>query len=89
MSRPKSKPTEGWAKLLQAEVARRGTAWTDAHKDFAQLSEMRKAAGLPHGRTATQSWIGEEKKAGRVTQVDGFSPNASGKLVRVTKYLVK
>lgn len=89
MSRPKSKPTEGWAKLLQAEVARRGTAWTDEHKSVAEIQEMRKAAGLAHGISTTQRWIGAEKKAGRIEQVDGHSPNASGKLARVTKYLVK
>jgi len=89
MSRPKSKPTDGWAKLLQAEIARRGTRWTDEHKSFEQVQEMRKAAGLSHGDSTTQRWLQAEKKAGRIEQVDGRSPNTHGKLVRVTKYLVK
>jgi hypothetical protein len=89
MSQPKSKPTDGWAKLLQAEIARRGTRWTDEHKDFTEIQAMRKAAGLAHGLSSTQRWIGDAKKAGRIEQVDGRSPNTHGKLVRVTKYLVK
>lgn len=88
MSRPKSKPTEGWAKLLQAEIARRGTAWTEEHKSLEELCAMRKRAGLPSSKKPTQTWVRGEIQAGRIERVEGLSVRA-GKLVRASRYLVK
>jgi len=87
MSRPKSKATEGWAALLQAEVKKRGTVWTPEHKTLKELQALCKSVGLPCGGSAVRSWVRAQVKAGTIKAVRGTRLNPKGKLTVDVRYL--
>lgn len=87
MSRPKSKPTDGWASLLQAEVQKRGTQWGPQHLTFKSVQAMLKKAGLPSGSSYTYRWLRDQQAKGFVKSTTGLSAS-NGRLVRDTRYEV-
>lgn len=78
----KSKPTDQWAALLETEL-RSESVFTEHHRSFEQLVELRKLAGLPYGRNSTHNWIADlvAKKKIRLDR------GTDGKRKNVGKYI--
>ncbi len=56
MRLPKSKPTDPWMTVLEAEL-NRPSSFTEHHRTVKQLQELRRLAGLSWGAQATYRWL--------------------------------
>lgn len=77
MPLPKSKPTDQWAALLESEL-RAESVFTEHHRSFEQLRELRRLAGLPAGLNSTHNWIAslvKQKKIRHDRGTDGTRKN--------------
>jgi len=83
MPLPKSNATNPWIKILEAEGKK--TVFTEHHRSFEQLQELRKLAGLPHGLNSTHRWLASliaDKKIRHDRGTDGVRKNV-GKYIFV------
>lgn len=82
MPLPKSRPTDQWAALLESEL-RAESVFTEHHRSFEQLQELRKLAGLPAGRCSTYAWISSLTQNKKIRLDRG----TDGKRKNVGKYI--
>jgi len=74
--RPISKGSEDPAWLRLLETSSKGT-FTEQHRSFEQLRELRRWARLSSGESATYRWIKQLKKEGKIRADRGY--DACGK----------
>lgn len=84
----KSKPTKpNWAEALKKGHFERVTKFPPESKSAAEISDMLKELGLPHGRVQTHRWIRDAITNGKVKSYTGMVASPTdGRLVRAVRY---
>ena len=88
MPRKQSQPTDRWASRLDAEMQKADLP-PSGGLTFTQIKELRRARGLTYGDAQTHRWLREERKAGRLSRIDGYYRQSDGAKERKVYYILQ